>query len=85
MTIALKNTTSTTACIGFSLATSYAAGIQSLCVRPHSVGVRRESGPAIHYLESLVSIFLTNNSKSAPLAPETSRSSFAFTLTFAQP
>jgi hypothetical protein len=61
------------------------AGLQSFCVKAHSSGQFRTSGPARHYAGTQVTFFVTSGSKTTPIQPIDDRSPSPFTISFSEP
>ncbi len=81
LAVSAKNAASTTTCYGLSVSTSYSAGLESFCVKAKSTGTYRSSGPATHYRQLSVSVFVTSGSKNRPIAPEKSDKTSTFSIT----
>jgi hypothetical protein len=78
--VTAKNSSGTLTCFGLSVSTSYSAGLESFCVKPHATGTYRSSGSASHYRQLSVSVFVTSGSKDRPIAPENSKRSSDFSI-----
>lgn len=83
--VRVSNSGAKVTCYGLSLSTTYMAGLHSFCVKPHSTGLYRTSGPARHYDGTQITIFVTSGSKTRPIAPMASAVASPFTITFTQP
>jgi hypothetical protein len=70
-------------CYGVSISSSYLAGINSFCVGGYAHHDYRLTGPAAHFRDLNVSLFVTSNSNSGPIGPipDTSASPFQIVVT----
>ncbi len=80
--ISVTNNGSHRTCYGVSLSTSYLGGLQSFCVRGHTVAEYMTKGPAAHYLDTQLALFVTSGSKTQPIQPLADASPSPFTITF---
>lgn len=83
--VQVRNKSSHTECYGVSLSTSYIAGLQSFCAKPRSTGQFKTGGPARHYIDTQLSIFVTSGSKTKPIQPIRSLDTSPFTIVFSEP
>ncbi len=82
--VAVTNNSAQRTCYGVSLSTSYLGGLQSFCVRAHTVAQYMTKGPAGHYLDTQLALFVTSGSKTKPIQPMGAASPSPFTITFTE-
>gem|GEM_PF-2070247 len=77
------NESSKRTCYGVSVSSSYLAGINSFCVGGYAHRDYRLTGPAVHFRDLSVSLFVTSNSKNVPIGPipDASASPFQIVVT----
>ncbi len=83
--VRVRNDSLHTECYGVSLSTSYMAGLQSFCAKAKSTGQFKTNGPARHYVDTQLSIFVTSGSKTKPIQPMRSLDASRFTIVFSEP
>jgi hypothetical protein len=67
--VMFKNATDKSLCFGVSISSSYDAGLQSVCSKPHAIAKYKVTGSVQHFRQTNVSLFVTSGSKSKPIAP----------------
>jgi hypothetical protein len=82
--VTATNTSDRRTCYGVSLSTAYMAGLQSFCVRAKSTGRWVTSGPASHYRDTQVSVFVTSGSTTVPIQPLGDPHPSPFTISFSE-
>lgn len=80
--VSVTNNSARRTCYGVSLSTSYLAGLQSFCVKAHTQAQYTTSGPAAHYRDTQLALFVTSGSKTKPIQPLADASPSPFTITF---